>query len=143
MYSHPYQQYYNGWRKFRMSFRENKLYFFYEMQDLYFYFTRFTFTTWAVEIYYIFYNLIFFFYPFVIPVICLVPFILFGYFLFLFSITNLFNIIFIVTFLLLIIAFSILLLILFEITKYYLVNFALEPINWHNLDLISKNFCSL
>lgn len=138
MYTYPYKQYYKGWRKWVVRFRESGAFFIIEFQDLYAYFAGFSFVTWMVEIYYVIYNIVFFFYPFVIPSIFYIPF-FFSSKYFLSEYINNFNTILFLSFVFYVFFVCLIfILITIEITKYYLVKMSIESINWYSLDFISK-----
>lgn len=138
MYTYPYTQYYKGWRKWVVRFRESGAFFIIEFQDLYAYFAGFSFVTWIVELYYVIYNIIFFFYPFVIPFIFYIPFFLFTK-IFLSDYANNFNtILFCSFFFYMLFICLIFVLISIELTKYYLVKMSIEAVNWYSLDYIAK-----
>jgi hypothetical protein len=138
MYSVPYYQFFKSWREFRSVLKEYYLLLKIEYNDIYTYLIRVSFVTVIVEIYYILYHIVFFFYPFIIPTIFLIPFYVFSEFYIKSFIDNFWILIIINLILVFLFIYIIMIFSSAEIAKRYLFKTLREPVNWHSLDIVSK-----
>lgn len=138
MYSVPYYQFFKSWREFRSVLKEYRLLFKVEFNDIYTYLIRISFVTVVVEIYYIMYHIIFFFYPFVIHTIFLIPFYFFSKAYIAPFVENFWILILLNLILVSLCVYIIMILSSVEIAKRYLFKTIREPVDWRTLDIISK-----